>query len=383
MTSQKPQPSPPMPIMFVMPSFRGGGAERVFLSLAKALSDSHIPTSITVVSAVGAFAKSLPERVVINDLSRPTVLSSFPRLLKALNSSPRSILVVCLTHLNVVTMAAVLLSRVDHRIVLTEHNPYSVEKANLSSIHRILLDRAVSFTYGLADKVLAVSRGVKEDLVKSLRLGSDQVCVIYNPINVANVFSDSKNPETFSPLFGRGKDLIVSIGRLVPQKRFDLLIDALAIVHNSFPRTSLVIVGEGPEEARLRARVEDLGLSKHVKFAGFIDNPREVLQRARVFALASDFEGFGNVIVEALAVGVPVVATDCPSGPREILENGKYGKLVPTGSSKLLAEAIISELSTKLSSNRSRALARHALKFDTQVAYLQYLALFEELTTKN
>jgi glycosyltransferase involved in cell wall biosynthesis len=143
------------------------------------------------------------------------------------------------------------------------------------------------------------------------------------------------------PWFGEpDHPVVIGIGRLVAQKNFRLLIDAFALVKRDHPTARLVILGEGEERGMLEAQIRRLGLQQSVSLPGFVDNPYACLARARVFVLSSDFEGLPTVLIESLAVGTPVVSTDCASGPREVLQDGALGELVPVGEVEAFARGI-------------------------------------------
>lgn len=231
--------SRPPPVLLVMPSFRGGGAEKVFVTLATSLQEGSFPTSIAVISAEGPYARDLPRGIRVHNLSGKTVIRSLPRIIRLLNSSAPSVVLSCMTHLNVVVALAVYLSRVNHRLIVSEHNTYSLEKASMPWPRRLLFDTIVKRAYMLADCVVAVSQGVKDDLVRSLPIPSERIKVIYNPIDVREVQAKGEMASlemgSFAPY--ADSDFIVSIGRLVRQKRFDLLIDAFAVVRRSSTKT--------------------------------------------------------------------------------------------------------------------------------------------------
>jgi glycosyltransferase involved in cell wall biosynthesis len=173
----------------------------------------------------------------------------------------------------------------------------------------------------------------------------------------------------------RSVPAIVNVGRLVPQKNQLLLVDAFKLVTDK-RAAQLWIVGEGPRRADLEKRIDELGLSQSVRLFGHVSNPLPILRDADVFALSSSHEGFGNVLVEAMWTGTPVVATDCPYGPAEILENGKWGQLVPAGNAEALAEAILDILENGGIDARTRA-----EDFTADNAVRQYLELIEAPVT--
>jgi glycosyltransferase involved in cell wall biosynthesis len=196
-----------------------------------------------------------------------------------------------------------------------------------------------------ADAVVAVSEGVADDIVCTTGIPRDRVCVIHNPV-ITPALLPAASARPPHPWFEeRTCPIVLGVGRLVPQKNFPLLIDAFAEIRRERD-ARLVILGEGPERAHLEALVQRHGLEESVALPGFVDNPYACMARASVFVLSSDFEGLPTVLIESLGVGTPVVATDCESGPREILRDGALGELVPVGNVQALARGIAQTLAS-------------------------------------
>jgi glycosyltransferase involved in cell wall biosynthesis len=190
-----------------------------------------------------------------------------------------------------------------------------------------------------ADEIVAVSEGVADDFAAVTGLERSRIKTIYNPVISTTLVEKAKEPVDH-PWFAPGQPpVILAIGRLTKQKNFPTLIRAFDSLRKKRP-VHLMILGEGEERMALEGLIQQLGLDDSVSLPGFLDNPYAYLSRAGVFVLSSEWEGLPTVLIEALAVGVPVVSTDCKSGPREILDDGKYGQLVPVGDSATLAEAI-------------------------------------------
>jgi glycosyltransferase involved in cell wall biosynthesis len=198
--------------------------------------------------------------------------------------------------------------------------------------------------YHWADAVVAVSQGVADDLRRITGLGEDKVRVIYNPVITPAVFNNAEEPLEHA-WFAQGEPpVVLGVGRLTAQKDFATLIRAFRQVRNHC-EARLVILGEGQERSRLEAMLKELGLSGDASLPGFVDNPYPYMKHAAVFVLSSRWEGFGIVVAEALALGSPVVATNCPSGPAEILGGGRWGQLVPVGATTEMARAVVTILS--------------------------------------
>ncbi len=193
------------------------------------------------------------------------------------------------------------------------------------------------------DGIIAISHGLAEDLTAFAGIPADAITTIHNPVIDAAFSQAAARPCPKTPEIPPQRCLIVTTGRLTGQKDHATLIDAFGRVQERVP-SHLLIIGEGPERAALEHRITEAGLAGHVSLPGHITNPLPLMARADVFALSSRWEGFGNVLAEALALGRPVVATDCPFGPREILDHGRYGALTPVGDADAMADALLQTL---------------------------------------
>ena len=233
--------------------------------------------------------------------------------------------------------------------------------------------------YARAVGIVAPSSGVAEAVAKIARVDQESVTLIPNPVIDESVFEKARESVEETDSFPRGVPIVMGAGRLTAQKDFQTLIHAFARVREE-TNASLVILGEGEERQALESLVNELGLTEHVYMPGYVDNPFTYISRASVFALSSRWEGPGHVVIEALALGVPVVSTDCPSGPREILMDGKAGLLVPMGDTNALSEAIVEILG-----NPDEARARthqgqtSVANFHSDSVVARYVELLESL----
>jgi len=329
-----------MKIALFLPSLRGGGAERVMVNLARGFVERGLRVDLVLAKAEGPYLSQVPKEVRVVDLGARRVLYSLPGLVRYLRRERPQAMLSALNHANIVAIWAKLLARVQTRLVVAEHSTLSRSTENASSVRAKLLPFLIKTFYPYADAVVAVSRGVAEDLVTTTKLPMEKIKVIYNPVITPELFAKAEEPLDH-PWFRPGEPpVVLGVGRLTQQKDFPTLIRAFALVRREHP-ARLMILGEGEERPKLEALVRELRLEEDVALPGFVDNPYKYMKRAAVFVLSSQWEGFGNVLVEAMACGCPVVATDCPSGPAEILENGKWGRLVPPGDPEALAKAIL------------------------------------------
>jgi glycosyltransferase involved in cell wall biosynthesis len=232
---------------------------------------------------------------------------------------------------------------------------------------------AIKAFYPLADVVSAVSQGVLDDLSEISSRAVRNGHVIYNPV-VSDELMEASRQEVSHPWFEEESNVpvLLGVGRMDPQKNFVLLVRAFAKL-NHHCEARLVILGDGNERGKLKALVRELGVEDKVDFIGFKDNPYKYMANASLFVLSSNFEGLPTVLIEALACGCPVVSTDCPSGPHEILEGGKWGRLVPVGDEEALAEAMQEALSEPHDPDRLR---QRAMDFTADRVVDDYLDVF-------
>lgn len=322
----------------------GGGTERVMLNLARGFIDRNLKVDLVLARAEGPYLAQVPSGVRVVDLKAQWMPSSLPKLVRYLRQEHPKNLLTALHYPCELALWAKRLSGVSTRVVVSEHNNLSQEAQRIAQTSVRFTPLAARLFYPWADDIVAVSQGVAEDLANVTGLPLERIQVIYNPIIIPELFAQAKELADH-PWFKPGEPpVILGVGRLYPQKDFPTLIRAFAEIRQ-VRSARLMILGDGPEEAELKALVSELGLEKEVAMLGFVQNPYAYMAQAKVFALSSAWEGFGNVLVEAMAVGTPVVSTNCESGPAEILANGKYGLLTPVGDSKAMAEAILSVLS--------------------------------------
>jgi glycosyltransferase involved in cell wall biosynthesis len=283
-----------------------------------------------------------------------------------------------LSHLNVLLLFARMLSRVPTGVIAVEHNTLSIVLENTPKLSPRLLPSLMRLLYPKASFIVGVSQGVVDDLKKVLGFESPKFRVIYNPIVDEDLLKKAEEPVDH-PFFGEGKPpVVLAVGRLHVAKDFPTLLRAFALVRREIP-SRLLILGEGEKRQELESLARKLGINGDLDMPGFVKNPYKYMRRASVFVLSSQWEGFGNVLVEAMACGCPVVSTDCPSGPGEILAGGEYGILVPVGNPEKLAEAILGVLTNQeLARELSEKGKRRAQDFTVERAVKEYLKLVEE-----
>ncbi len=355
-------------------SFHGGGVEKVMYNLAIQFAKLGLDVQLVLIEP-GVWFSSLeiPDSIKVFFLESKRSVYALPKLTHYLRINRPDILISGHTGLNVLASVAVWLSgnRIKH--IITEHSPISRNISSMSCLKRTLLPTAVRIAYRRRHCIVAVSNDVRSDLMMLSGLSENQISVIHNPV-LNDDFSRKVNEHVDHQWFRDNIPVILGVGRLTPQKDFGTLIRAFALVRSEVP-ARLVILGEGDERKNLEALVADLGLQDSVELLGYVPNPYPYMAAATVFVLSSIFEGFGNVIVEALAAGTPVVSTDCEGGPKDILDCGKYGRLVPVGNPSQLAEAIIGVIKNRTQSDLS-VLKGRAQMFTSHHVARQYMDLF-------
>ena len=328
------------------PSMAGGGAERGALKLAEGLSARGFAVDLVLAAAEGPRMAEVPASVRVVDLGAPRVLASLPKLVRYLRREKPEGFASVLDHANVVALWAAKLARYPGRMVVIEQNTHSVASDHGESRRDRLMPRLVKRFYPWADCVVGVSAGVVEDLLSVVGIEPSKARVIYNPI-ITPELDESAHAPVAHPWFEDETPVFVAAGRLRPQKDFPTLLRALASLRAS-RSARLVILGDGPERQNLELLAAELRIDADVQLPGSTPNPYAYMARAAAFVLSSRWEGLPTVLVEALRCGVPVIATDCPSGSREILADGRYGTLVAVGDVGGLAAAMEAALDGKL-----------------------------------
>lgn len=335
--------SRPRPIAFFLPSLNGGGAERVIMNLVQGITERGLPVDLVLAAAEGPFLDQLPPSVRLVDLHAPRVLRSLGPLTGYLRREQPRVLISSMNYANLIAIWAARLARRATPVVVTVHTTISESGRQQRRLSAGLWPHLLRAFYPWAAGVVAVSRGAADDLARASGLPRDGVEVVYNPvITPAALAAARRAPD--HPWFAPGQPpVILGVGRLTRQKDFPALIRAFAEVRRR-RAGRLIILGEGEDRDGLIALIGELGLTGDVALPGFRDNAMAYMARSALFVLSSAWEGLPTVLIEALAAGTRVVSTDCPSGPREILQEGRLGALVPVGDVPALAEAMLDAL---------------------------------------
>jgi glycosyltransferase involved in cell wall biosynthesis len=329
-----------------LPSLSGGGAERAMLNLAHGLAESGCAVDLVLAQARGPYLSEVHDSVRIVNLKASRVLTSLPALARYLRREQPEALVSALDFASVVALWARRLAGIPIRVLINEQNTISISARKSARRRERMVPRLAKRFYPWADHVTGNSRGVADDLSQVTGLPRERITVLYNPVVTPEVREKARAPLNH-PWFEDGQlPVVLAVGRLTKQKDFPTLIRAFAQVRQTQP-ARLLILGEGPDRSALEALVNQLDLGDDVAMPGFVENPYAYMRRASLYVLPSRWEGLPTVLIEALYCGPPVIATDCPSGPREILADGQHGLLVPVGDVIALTQAIESGLAGK------------------------------------
>lgn len=365
-------------IFIVIPNLKLGGVEKMRLVLAQSWIKSGHQVEVIVLKKIGElvelYENSTPS-IPIHELSVDRIYSSFAPLSIFFKKHKPDIVLIGMWPLTVVGAIAWLIAGRPGRLFLSEHTQLSVSQINELNSSLFIMRLTIFFTYRLASGVIAVSEGVKRELVRLFMIPSNNIRVIYNPAG------SLPKPESFLKTSflninkKKSKFLILAVGTLKDSKKYDLLIRAFANIP-SCKKSTLYIIGDGPKRNELEMLIRELKLEDRIFLPGFTLNIAEWYSKASLFVLSSGWEGLGNVIIEALSFGVPIVSTNCPSGPSEILMNGQYGKLVPCDDVQALAVAIEASL---WESHDTHSLIKRSQDFSTSTIAERYLNYFQLL----
>lgn len=326
-------------ITLILPDLIPGGAQRVFLNLAQEFINRGHIVEFVILTNQGSYMDSIPEggrKVILCNrhykIRLVTYIIAFFRMCSYFNRNTGNCFLSSLTGTNLFTLAAKLLSLRKIELYIREATVLN----NVSSRFVIFLMRHL---YPLATNIICVTQGIKQDLTTMLAIQENKLIHIANPVDINRIRKLSLQPNNHPWLLDKNIPVIVAVGRLVKPKGFDVLVKAIAKLNTRTP-ARLIIVGEGPLHNEFTRLIHNLNLQDRIDLVGYRDNPYNFIKQADLFVLSSNWEGFVNVLLEAMAIGTPVVATDCHSGPKEILKNGQLGTLVPVGDYNALAVAI-------------------------------------------
>lgn len=361
-------------VAFLLPDLSGGGAERMIIRLAGGMVRRGMKAHLMLGQVTGPYLSQLPRGVIVHDLGGGLLLAKIPLIARILARGGFDGLIATLPHANLAATVATYLSGHRQVLILREANDPIIASRHAQGWSKRLAYRLVPLTHRLADTVVCISQGVSDSLHKGFGIPRQKMKVIYNPALDHDTPQLAAEPPAHPWCADPTYPLFLAVGRLEPQKAFDILIKAFASIADRRPMR-LLILGEGPLRRDLEAQVRAAGVADRVAMPGFVANTLACMRGSAVFVLSSRWEGLGNVLIEALATGTRVVSTDCRSGPREILADGRFGKLVPVDDAQALSAAMLTALDHD--PGDPAHLAQHLQQFTVEhaaEAYIQALS---------
>jgi glycosyltransferase involved in cell wall biosynthesis len=365
-------------IALFLPDLRGGGAERVSLSLAKEFSARGYEVHFVLMRYQGDLLAEAERNFSVFDLKSPRVRGALKPLTRYVNRNAPDVLIASMWPLTALAASAKCFSvhRKSLKLLLVEHSVLSVQYAEKSYVHRLMLRGSIAFARKVSDRYIAVSSGVASDIASLAGGYSEKICVIHNPVPECRVPS-TEDLNAAAQRWGQTEKRmfrVLTVGSFKEAKNLPLLLKAFKRSLDSVD-AQLMILGDGDQRKQLEQLAQDLGVSDRVIMPGFQVDTSPFYLTADLFVLSSNREGLPTVLIEALSAGLPVVSTDCKSGPSEILLDGEFGTLVPVKDEVALSEAIIDALSRRHDPSSLKARSKD---FAPSVAADKYLMLVGE-----
>lgn len=359
-------------VSILLPDLRGGGAERVNLDLAHEFVHRGYEVDFVLIQARGEFLGEAQQAFSVTGLAVPRMRYILPKLVSYLKTHRPNFLIASMWPLTVIAPLAQWISGCPCKVLVSEHGILSAQYQDSGMLHRALLRLSTGIGYRLAHHRVCASSGLVKDVASLSWMRSESFNVIHNPIppGVAPTPDEIAAAEELWAVPPGAR--VLTVGTMKAVKNHPLLLRAFARLNR--PDARLLFLGDGQERNALLTLADEIGIADRLVLAGFRPDPTPFYRTADLFVLSSNYEGFGNVIVEAMACGTPVVSTDCPSGPAEILGNGRFGALVPVNDVAALAAAMNASLSSQ---HDTGALKRRATDFSPEIAARKYLELLD------
>jgi len=372
--------------VFIIPNLKEGGAERVLVNILKYTSSKSYEKVLVVYEKKGELFQEVPQNVKIISLERyhregmGWAFLRLRNLIRIFIREKPDFILSFMTEMNLMAIIAAIISGHKNNLIISErtYTKFNILYADWGIFRKFIVAYLPKILYRMTRKIIAVSNDVATHINRYFGINRKKIVTIYNPLDIEKIkFSslEDVNDTWFNP----EEPIIISVGRLCKAKNFGCLIRAFHIVRKSI-RCRLIILGEGEERAQLESLINRLGIGDNVVLPGFQRNPYKYIKRATVFVLSSLYEGFPNVLSEALACGTPIISTDCHAGPREILDNGKFGLLAPVNDENKLAEAIIKLLKDEEVQRHFSSIGQERTKdFDVKKIVKEYENVFDEV----
>ena len=358
----------PKTIAILIPDLRAGGTEKVAVRLMRHFRAAGHKVELVLMQRAGELLAEIPDDVRIVDLAAPRVRNLIGPLVRYLRESKPDAIQARMWPLTVMAVIARRMARSKARLVVSDHSILSLHYAGKKKVLAAIA-LTVRLFYPRADARLAVATGTADDLARLSGIPRDRFDVIFNPVDKPP--EGLKVPAEIECLWDGAKHRIIAVGTLKPEKNYVMLLRSFARLKAA--DSKLMIVGSGAQEAELKQLAASLGIAERTCFPGYAVDTWPYYASSTLFVLSSDYEGYPNVLVEAMRSGLAVVSTDCESGPREILDGGRFGRLVPVGDEVALAEAIDAELDRQHDPDLVRDRAEEISGAGTARRYLELL----------
>lgn len=323
---------------------KGGGAQRSLAIIASEFTKRGLDVDLLLAQAKGRYFNEIRTDVNVVDFNARRFLTSFPQLIRYLQNTKPDALLTTLIHVDFAAIFAKYFAKTDTRVITRIASTISINTHYENNRLIKFISTLSPYFYPHSNHIIAVSNGVASDFSEFTKIPKKLIETIYNPVITPQLCRMAKENIDHPWFIGDQPPVILAVGRLAPQKDYPTLIKAFSLVHERTP-ARLVILGEGKERSHIESLINQLNLGKDVYMPGFVDNPFSYMSNSKVFVLSSGTEGLPGSLIQALACGCPVVSTDCPNGPAEILDGGKYGYLTPVGDVEALADRILRVLS--------------------------------------
>jgi len=346
-------------ILITLPRLSGGGAERVMINLGNKFSKMGYNVYFLLLSNEGEFSKNVSEKINVVVLNKRSFKSAIFPMIKSMNIIKPEVIISTLWQMNLIVLMSqfFLKERKKTKIIIREANNLNIELDTLSFLKKRIYKSIYKFLYKYSDKIVVQCDEMKERTQMLLDSKTQmKVIRIYNPI-LSKEIAELGNKE--NPFEYKDKINIIAIGRLEFQKGFDLLIQSFSLIKNQ--KIHLTILGDGTQKEQLLYQIKKFDLDEYIDLKGFEPNPYKYIKNADIFVLPSRFEGFPNVLLESLCLNTFIISYECPSGPKEIIQNEDIGTLVPPQDIIALSNAINQAINEKKykSHNDSNLVSQH------------------------
>lgn len=353
----------------------GGGAERILINLADYFAAHGWRVDLVVCKFIGELKDQVPATIRVVSLEQKRVVFSLPAYLRYLLLAKPPIVLSSIERPSIIAGFGKRLSKHKHKLFIRMEGTLITSEPLWKQFHRLPWLALLLFGYPAANGIFAISKAIAQQLARVPTLKKTPIHLVYNPLIKPDFSSKIKEIPVYPSCVDATLPTLIAVGRLRPQKDYPTLLKAFARVRKTVP-SQLLILGVGPLQTKLEELAFSLGISETTHFLGFVENPLGYIHRANIFVLSSAWEGLPGVLIEALTTGTPVISTNCRTGPSDVLENGRFGKLVPVGDDVALAEGIV-EILKKPRQPMSPELLAHLDQFKVDVIAEKYVKILD------